>query len=175
MSIALASMLRPAASTLNIESNVVRAAGIEALAEGLSKNLSLRTLKMANLHAPGSNQVIMLKAAVEMRLANAVDVHPSLLKLTADLRHVPAKDVVRRALERNNDIERARVRVRAPPLEPRNVTAEPVSPAKRSSMGGWRPWRWLATKEDNAKDSSSAKEDNVKDPGQLYQQMSGSL
>ena len=95
-------------TALNLESNVIRSTGIESIAAGLARNTSLRTLKMANLHAPGSNQVVMLKADVEMLLANAVDVHPHLLKLTVDLRHVPAKDVVRRALERNNERERVK-------------------------------------------------------------------
>ena len=93
-------------TALNIESNVIRAAGVDALAAGLAQNTSLRLLKMANLHAPGSNQVAMLKPDVEMRLAEAVHRHPSLLKLTVDLRHVPAKDLIRRALERNNEAER---------------------------------------------------------------------
>ena len=84
----------------------LQAEGIDAIAAGLARNTTLRTLKMANLHAPGSNQVVMLKADVEMRLAQAVHAHPTLLKVTVDLRHVPAKDQVRRALERNHESER---------------------------------------------------------------------
>ena len=93
-------------TSVNLESNLLRAPGIEAIAAGLAQNRTLKVLKMANLHAPGSSSVIKVHAGVEMRIASAVEWHPALLKLTADLRHVPARDVVRKTLERNAEKER---------------------------------------------------------------------
>lgn len=81
---------------LQLECNAISPGGIEALAAGLACNSTLSTLKLAHQRVP------FLPQATEMALADAVS-SSALTKFSIELRHVPARDAVEKALRRNQD------------------------------------------------------------------------
>jgi len=83
-------------TSLNLESNSISSAGIEALANGLQKNGGLRQLKLANQHLAFSQRS-------EEALAEALQSNSTLTKLTIDLRSIRARDLTFKYLQRNID------------------------------------------------------------------------
>merc|ERR1712050_587014 len=101
----LATMLKANRSitSLNLESNMISAAGIEAIAAALNANSTLTQLKL-------TNQGLAASQASEMLLANAVDSNHSLLNLTVDLRNTRAREIIQKALSRNREERRLKRR-----------------------------------------------------------------
>ena len=61
---------------------------------------------MSNLHAPGSSKEVALSQKAEESFAEAVHQHPALIKLSINLRYIPARDHAARAIERNHSADR---------------------------------------------------------------------
>ncbi len=82
-------------TSLNLESNGIHSAGVEAIAAGIAANTSLRQLKLANQQQPASQ-------AAELALARALEDNHTLITLTTDeFRSIQARDLMRKYLERN--------------------------------------------------------------------------
>ena len=83
-------------TALNLESNSIGSAGMEALADGLRGNRTLQELKLAN-------QSVNFTQAAEEALAVAVEGSSELTRLTIDLRSTRARGIIDRSLLRNQD------------------------------------------------------------------------
>ena len=92
-----------AITALNLETNAIASAGVEAVAAALRVNSTLRVLKMANQRAAAS-------WAAEEALAAALETNGTILKLTVDVRNIRVRDVLERTLRANVDQQR-RLRV----------------------------------------------------------------
>jgi len=84
-----------AITALNLESNSISSAGIEALAEGVRSNSALRQLKLANQH-------VSFSQPSEEALAEALEANHTLTNVTIDLRSTLAREVVQKSLQRNS-------------------------------------------------------------------------
>merc|ERR1712048_1328092 len=106
----LATMLKANSSitSLNLESNMISSAGIEAIAAALGANSTLTQVKLAN-------QGLAASQASEMLLANAVDSNHSLLNLTVNLRNTHAREIIQKALSRNREERRLKRRTSIAP------------------------------------------------------------
>jgi hypothetical protein len=100
-------------TSLNVESNLISSAGVEAIARGVAANSTLTELRMAN-------QGIAMSQESELVLARAVMGNATLLHVTVDLRNGQARDMIHTALSRNRDqvrLQRQRSKTAAP-MEP---------------------------------------------------------
>ena len=104
-------------TSLNVESNLIFTAGIEAIATALGRNGRLRELKLANQH-------LAFGQAAEEKLAAALEGHTALLHLTIDLRSLRARELINKYLTRNHELQRAARRRAATGVE------EEVQPAQ---------------------------------------------
>ena len=83
-------------TALNLESNSIGSAGVEALAAGLRGNRTLQELKLAN-------QSGNFTQAAEEALAEAVEGTELLIRLTIDLRSTRARDKIHKCLNWNQE------------------------------------------------------------------------
>ena len=86
-------------SAQNLESNSISSGGIEALAEALETNGTLKELKLANQHVSFSGQA-------EMALARSLEANTSLQRLTIQMRNPHPRELMNKALARNQDLVR---------------------------------------------------------------------
>ena len=118
-------------SALNLESNSISSAGIEALADGVRASGQLRQLKLANQHVNFSQQS-------ELKLADAMEHNTSITSLAIELRSVQARDMTTKYVTRNRGLAVAKFcdggRRRSLGRTPSAGVDEEITPRKRPSI-----------------------------------------
>ena len=123
--------LNQSITSLNLESNSISSAGIEALADGVRASTQLRQLKLANQHVNFSQQS-------ELKLAEAMEHNTSITSLAIELRSVQARDMTTKYVTRNRGLPGAKFcdggRRRSLGRSPSAGVDEEITPRKRPSI-----------------------------------------